>query len=68
MANAYRRGDLVKYEGDLSRFRGTWWTVKQVNRTRTGRVYDYTLEIEGIGRLHHVTPSHVNQNRRDTEC
>ncbi len=59
----YRRGDFVKYIGNMERFSGTWWTVSAVNRASTGRVVDYTLENKGIGRLHHVSPSSVNQDR-----
>ena len=67
-AKTYRRGDFVKYEGSIQRYRGTWWTVSAVNTARTGRIVDYTLETRGIGPLHHVSPSHVNQNRQDPAC
>lgn len=64
----YRRGDFVKYVGSITRFRGTWWTVSAVNRARTGRVVNYTLENRGIGRLRYVSPSSVNQDREPVEC
>lgn len=59
----YRRGDFVKYIGSVSRFHSTWWTISAVNYTRGGRVANYTLENRGIGRLRHVSPSSVNQDR-----
>jgi len=64
----YRRGDFVKYVGDLARFHGTWWTVSAVNRSSIGKVVDYTLEAKGIGRLLYVSPSSVNQDREPVEC
>jgi hypothetical protein len=59
----YQRGDFVRYEGSIKRFQGTWWTVHQVNRARTGRVVSYTLRASGIGRLTNVSPQHVTQSR-----
>lgn len=64
----FRRGDFVKYDGSLQRFKGTWWTVSAVNQARTGRVVSYTLENTGIGRLRNVSPQHVNQDREDAPC
>jgi len=68
MPTTFQRGAFVKYEGSIQRFRNTWWTITAVNRSRTGRIVDYTLETKGIGRLHHVSPAHINQNRDGEAC
>lgn len=65
MAKSYRRGDLVKYEGTIDRFVGTWWTIDEVNRASTGRIINYTLINRGIGRLLYVAPVHISQDRQD---
>ena len=59
----FRHGDYVKYVGSVDSCHGTWWTVSHVNRDRINRVVDYTLEAKGIGRLHHVSPGSINQDR-----
>lgn len=65
---SFRRGDFVKYDGSLKRYKGTWWTVSDVACDRNGRVISYTLQNIGIGRLRNVSPQHVNQDREDVPC
>ncbi|MFE9003143.1 hypothetical protein ACFYOY_13520 [Streptomyces sp. NPDC007875] len=64
-ARRFKRGDYVRYDGSLERFRGTWWTVDEVVTDRRNRLHGYTLTADGIGRLRHVQPGHVSQPARD---
>ncbi|MGW7597273.1 hypothetical protein [Streptomyces antimycoticus] len=61
----FKRGDYVRYDGHIDRFRGTWWTVDEVAIDRRNRTHSYTLTARGIGRLRNVQPEHVSQPARD---
>ncbi|MFD8088685.1 hypothetical protein [Streptomyces malaysiensis] len=61
-ARRFKRGDYVRYDGSLERWRGKWWTVEEVHRHHGTRTY--TLHAHGIGRLRNVKADHVSKPTR----
>ncbi|MDW6058101.1 hypothetical protein SAZ11_08360 [Streptomyces sp. FXJ1.4098] len=55
----FKRGDFVRYDGHLDRWRGKWWTVQEVHSSHGIRTY--TPAAAGIGRLRNVKAEHVSQ-------